>query len=314
MKRRGVIARLLILAAFCAAGASRAAAQQQPARAPAGDGRARAVGPPVRWNDVRIEFVGNRVFTGEQLLGLTGRCYERYRKDDPVFNSDVLDYCLRRDVTDFMQQSGYVRAGVGAMRVEESWPGVKITVPVEEDKLYRLGDIRIEGAEFFTAGQIRELLPLETGQVADGGAVVEWLSERLKKKYEDDGFIQYEYDVEPQFRPASGAGNEGVVDLLITITEGRRFVLRKVAFKGKAGTPEDLLRGALLVKEGEAFSMQQFRDGIEALNKLDLFERIDADRDSEFRTDDETGDLKITIRLKEKTQAAGGSPASPSNR
>ena len=114
-------------------------------------------------------------------------------------------------------------------------------------------------------------------------------------------------------RPTPGAENEGVADFQVTITEGRQFVLRKITFKGNERTPEDVLRGALLVREGEVFSAQDFRESVEQLNGLGLFEPIDADRDSRYRDDDETGDLFITISLKEKSQAAGGAQVPPSN-
>lgn len=298
MNGHRIIARLFILAAVCAAGAGVAAARQQTARVARDDGRAAAVVPPVNWSEVQVEFEGNRLFTGEQLLGLAKQCMG----DSETSFLDRLDYCLRRDVVNFMRRSGYVRAHIGDPQVQKLWPGIKLTVPVEEGELYRLGEIKIEGAEFFTAQQLRKLLPLKKGEIADGGAVVRWLGEHLKRDYENNGFIQYEYDVEPQFKLEPGA-EEGVVDFLVTITEGKQFVVRGIELKGDVPAPEELLRKASLLKEGEAFSAQKFRDSVNRLNDLldlEAFEEVDADKDSDFRTDEEGGVLFITIRLRER--------------
>ncbi|MBA3806371.1 MAG: hypothetical protein H0X14_11755 [Acidobacteria bacterium] len=288
------------------------------------DNRSKAFEPEVSWSEVQIEFKGNRLFTSEQLLSLTKQCLGRFESEHPTFNSDLLDWCLNMNVRRFMYRSGYVRAKFGEPQIQKLWPGVKVTISVEEGELYRLGEIKIEGAEFFTAKQLRKQLPLKKGEIADSEAVTKWLCEHLKKEYGDNGFVHYDYDVEPEYKLDPGA-KEGVIDLAITINEGKQFILRKVEFKGSGLTPEDALHRAMLLKEGEPFSAQKFRDSIAKLNDLDLFARIDVEVDSEFRADEETGDLEITIRMtgkgQEKAQVSEedqeqsqNSPANPQER
>ena len=298
MRSRTTFARLLALAFLCAA-APPAAARQQTARAADDGGRGESAAPRVPWGDVRVEFEGNRIFTSEQLLRVARQCYERGRGPADAFVPDLLEYCVRRGVLDFVRRSGYARAKAGELRAEAQGAGLAVTVPLEENELYRLGEVKIEGPKHFTAEQLRSLLPLKKGDISDVPAVGLWLSEHVRRLYADDGFVQYEFEVEPEFRLDPVAG-EGLLDLSVTIDEGRQFRLRRLAFEVNGYAPEDVLRGAFLLKEGDVFGAQKFADGIRGLDGLDLVEPVDKDADVDFRPSEATGELDIVIRLTEK--------------
>lgn len=312
------VSRLLLAALVCAACAARGAAQHRPAEASARKVSAESGAPRALWKDVRVEFEGNRLFTSERLRALTSECYGAGNAEEE-FDPERLDYCLRTNVLGFVRRSGYLRAELGEPRVEKAGAGQTWTVPIDEKELYRLGQVKLEGAEFFTPERLREMLPLKSGDIADGGAVVRWLNEHLKKLYADEGFIQYEYDVEPEFSLDTDTG-EGVADFSVTVNEGSRFRLRRLTFKGRGGVPEETLRGAMLVKEGEVFNARKFADSVHGINQLSLFHLIDADRDAEFSADEETAELDIVIRMEAaswETNAAGTvestRPAAPVN-
>jgi outer membrane protein insertion porin family len=291
---------LLVASSLCAA---QAAAQAQTVRVSAEAGAA----PRALWKDVRVEFEGNRLFTSERLRALASECYGRSRGADEMFEPEILDYCLRVNVLGFVRRSGYLRARLGERRTERTPAGETVTVPLDEKELYRLGEVTIAGAEFFDAARLREMLPLRAGDIADAEAVGRWLSEHLKERYGDEGFVQYEFELEPEFRLDTATG-EGVADLKVTINEGRRFRLRRLAFAGGENLPEDVLRGAMRLREGEFFSARAFAGAVRRLNSLDLFgagrfEPVDRDKDSEFRADEEAAELDITIHLTETGRA-----------
>ena len=73
MPSRKVIACLLSLASLYIVCAAVAIARQSTS------GRAKASEPEVRWSEVQIEFEGNKLFTGEQLLKVTWQCVDGYR-------------------------------------------------------------------------------------------------------------------------------------------------------------------------------------------------------------------------------------------
>lgn len=267
-----------------------------------------AQAPP---GELRVEFEGNRVFTSEQLREAATRCYEAGGRE--AFDARALDYCLRTSVAGVMHRAGYVRAQFGETRTTSLGDAVTVTVPVEENEFYRVGRITVEGAEHFDAKSLRQMLPLKRGDIADTLALRRWAFEHLRQKYADEGFIQYEADIQPEYRVEPGAP-EGVLDLTVTVNEGKRFKLRSVEFEGPADVPSGALREALGLKEGEFFRQQQYRDGVAKLNDLDLFGRegrfedVDEDRDVEFRGDEVTGELDLKIHLTERGRERAARP------
>ena len=296
------VSRLLVAALACAAFASRGAAQRRPAEASAERARAEQAAPRTLWKDIRVEFEGNRLFSSERLRELMNGCYG---KDEPEFSPEKFDYCLRTGVLGFVRRSGYLRAQVGTPRAERTWAGETLTVPLDEKELYRVGRVQIEGAEFFTPARLRELLPLKGGDIADGVALVRWLGEHVQQLYGDEGFIQYQFAIEPEFH-LDTANGEGVADFKVTVVEGKRFKLRRVTFASSAELPEEALRGALRLREGEFFRLRELREAVQRLNQLEApgwdgrFDIVDADSDTEFLTDEETAELDIKIRLTER--------------
>lgn len=317
MKSRKTFVALLSLASLCAALPASAQTAREPGRDAQVAGAAAA--SPVHVRDARVEFEGNRVFSAEQLSKAVAGCYERLPVDGREAGLALLDYCVKTDVRWMLLRAGYVRAVVREPRAEMWGLSQKFVVPVEENEFYRLGRVRIEGAEFFPAKGLRELLPLKRDEVADAVAVTRWLGEHLKRKYADEGFIRYEFEVRPEFNVEAGAA-EGVVDFAVTVREGKRFRLRRLDFGGGENLPSDVMRGALRLAEGEVFSAQGFRDAVARLNELDLFgapgrfDIVDGDEDVEFRTDEESGRLDIKINLTERGQGprrGRGAPEAP---
>lgn len=268
--------------------------------------------------DFRLEFEGNRIFNSQELRNATESCYRERHPGERGFDKELLDFCLKRDTLDLLRGVGYVRAELGTPRTLGLGDALTVTVPVTEHELYRLGRIRIVGASHFDAKQLRELLPLKRGDLADGVAVLRWTHEHLKKKYADEGFIRYEYDIDPEYRIEPGA-SEGVLDLTVNINEGKQYTIRRLDFRGGAGVPEEVLRRALRLKEGQIFGVQKFNDGVESLNRLDLFswqgpedekdpefEEVDAVKDVVFHADEETGELDIKIYLMERGRRRPG--------
>ena len=66
-----------------------------------------------------------------------------------------------------------------------------MTVPVEEGKVHRLGELKIEGNSIFSEAQIRSVIGLNKGDIANGERISKGLFENLKKYYGGQGFIEY---------------------------------------------------------------------------------------------------------------------------
>ena len=244
----------------------------------------------------QIRFEGNRIFSSQELTGRVKKFLSAYEECRNGYNADILDVCLRLLVND-MRGQGYLQARAGEPKKELDGNELIITVPFAEGALYRLGEIKIEGAERFTQEEVRAMLSLQRKDIINGEAIAKWLFEDLKNLYGEIGFIEYTAEPEPTFSAVDPATNEGTVDFKVFIEEGKQFTIGSITFKGGDASDKDL-GNLLLIHAGDIFNQQLLEKSVQQLNDTKWFETIDKDKDTEFRLDDEAPLLNITFRLK----------------
>ena len=133
---------------------------------------------------------------------------------------------------------------------------MKIVVPVTEGKVYRVGDLKVEGNSIFSEQQILGFVGLKKGDIADGKRLQDVVYEELKKAYGSQGFIQYNAEFEPEFKDNPANPAEGIVDVKITIDEGKQFTLRRLEFTGNTFTRDKVMRREFLLNEGDIYNDQ----------------------------------------------------------
>src|SRR5689334_2111261 len=271
---------------------------------------------------VEIQFEGNQHFSDGELRGALKLVKEaglvsRFKGQD-ILHLDKLEYDLHQNVRGYMASKGYLEARTGEPRVEGLGPkrtgfpvlplpiissvdeGLRVTVPVSEGKLYRLGQIKIEGNSIYSEEVIRQVIGLRSGEVANGQRITKALSEDLEKLYGRSGFIQYSYEVTPEFKPNPQNPAEGIADFTVAITEGKQFTLRRLEFAGNTYTRDNVLRREVAVNEGDIFDKALWDFSVLKLNQLGFFDPIDKDKDAEIRTDEETGEVDVNLRVNER--------------
>lgn len=276
-------------------------------------------GPRVRIAEIRFE--GSKVFKSGKLRDQMNYVKEaglisRFRELD-ILDRAKLDYDLHR-VDNYMKSKGYLQARHGEPKIEGLGPRrtgfpilplpflssvddtLRITVPIIDGKLYRLGDMKIEGNSIFSEQVIKNVIGLQKGEVANGEALSKALYENLKKAYGSQGFIQYTAEVTPTFKDNPQNPNEGVADFLITIDEGKQFTLRRLEFTGNTFTRDNVLRREVLINEGDIYNQNSFEYSIVRLNQLGYFNPIDKDKDADYRTNEEEGLVDVTVKVSEK--------------
>jgi len=269
---------------------------------------------------VEIQFEGNSVFKDGTLrsqlkLVRESGLISRFRGQD-ILNLAKLDYDLN-NVRNYMRSKGYLQARLGEPRVEglgKRRTGfflplpflssidetLRVIVPVTEGKLYRIGEIKIEGNSIFSEQAIQSVIGLKKGDVADGKKVSDALFENLKKLYGSQGFIQYSAEPDPSFRDNPQAPEEGIVDFNITIDEGRQYTLRRLEFLGNTFTRDNVLRREVLINEGDIYSQSAFEYSVLRLNQLGYFEPIEKEKDVDYKTNEDTGDVDVNVRVTER--------------
>ncbi|HZN01589.1 MAG TPA: outer membrane protein assembly factor BamA [Pyrinomonadaceae bacterium] len=268
-----------------------------------------------------IQFEGNTVFSDGQLRGAMKYVKEagfitRFKSSD-ILHREKLEYDLRL-VDNYMRSKGYLQARHGEPRVEgigrhrTGFPilplpflssvdeGLRITVPIVEGKVYRLGEFKVEGNSIFSEDQIKAVIGLNKGDIANGERVSKGLFENLKKFYGQQGFIEYTAEPVPTFKDNPQNPNEGIVDFTVTIEEGKQFTLRRLEFIGNTFTRDNVLRREVLVNEGDIYNDAYWEYSVVKLNQLGYFEPIDKDKDVDRRTNDEEASVDLTLKVNER--------------
>lgn len=270
---------------------------------------------------MEVQFEGNQIFSDKSLRNQMKYVKEaglitRFQSKD-ILHREKLDFDLRK-VDNYMRSKGYLQARHGEPRVEgigkrrTGFPilplpllssvdeGLRITVPITEGKLFRLGELKIEGNSIFSEAQIRSVIGLSKGDVANGERIGKALYENLKKFYGAQGFIEYTAELNPTFKDNPQNPNEGIADFVVTIDEGKQFSLSRLEFIGNTFTRDNVLRREVLINEGDIYNQNIWEYSIIKLNQLGYFDPIDKDKDADFRTDEEQATVSINLKVSEK--------------
>jgi outer membrane protein insertion porin family len=270
---------------------------------------------------VDVQFEGNTTFSDKKLRGAMKYVKEaglmsRLRGQD-ILDREKLEHDLRQ-VDNYMRSKGYLQARHGDARVESVGPrrtgfpilplpflsstdeGLRVTVPIIEGKLYRLGDMKIEGNSIFSEDTIRSYIGLQKNDVANGEKIGKALYENLKKIYGSQGFIEYTAEPTPTFKDNPQKPDEGIVDFVITIEEGTQFSLRRLEFVGNTFTRDNVLRREVLLNEGDIYNQNAWEYSVVKLNQLGYFDPIDKDKDADFKTNEEEATVDINLKVTER--------------
>ncbi|HKY41976.1 MAG TPA: outer membrane protein assembly factor BamA, partial [Pyrinomonadaceae bacterium] len=270
---------------------------------------------------VDIQFEGNTVFSDGALRGAMKYVKEaglitRFKGAD-ILDREKLDVDLRL-VDNYMRSKGYLQARHGEPRVESvgrrrtGFPilplpllssvdeGLRVTIPIVEGKVYRLGEFKVEGNSIFSEDQIKAVIGLNKGDIANGEKVSKGLFENLKKFYGQQGFIEYTAEPVPNFKDNPQNPNEGIVDFTVTIEEGKQFSLRRLEFIGNTFTRDNVLRREVLINEGDIYNDSYWEYSIVKLNQTGYFNPIDKDKDVDRRTNDEEATVDLALKVSER--------------
>lgn len=274
---------------------------------------------------VKIEFEGNDNFSdGElrkqlQLVQASG-LISRFKGQD-ILDLRKLQYDLDKNVRQYMFSKGYFNARIGepevvglgykrtGLPILRIFPlplvtskddTLKIVVPVSEGRIYRVGDVSISGNSIFSEEQIKGIIGVKKGEIADGKRLRTALYEDLKRIYGAQGFIEYDTELVPNLTNDPDNPDEGTVDLEITITEGKQFRLNRLEFVGNTFTRDNVLRREVLINEGDIYNQIALETSVIRLNQTQYFDPIDKDQDIELRTDPDQGEVSAIVKVRER--------------
>ena len=253
----------------------------------------------IQYSITSLTFVGNKHFTNDELASHLREAIADFSDNATGYDREVLEYCLRT-LANHMRSQGYLQARLDQPRIRVTGAGLAVTIPTTEGPLYRLGKLTVQGVEAISIDEVKSLLPMAEGDIADGGKISKWLFEDVKQVYGEKGYIEYTAEPVPRFKNDPRNPERGIVDLDVQIDEGGRFTLKSLTIEGEDFSEKQQTEFFVL-RVGDFFNQRLLEESVARINKSGLFEPVDADKDLKFATSQENATVALVISLKKRS-------------
>ena len=122
-----------------------------------------------------------------------------------------------------------------------------ITLKIEENAQYSVGDVKVSGNKALNDALIKAVMGLVPGQVYNESLLRKGF-DNLKKIYGARGYVNFTpvpvQDIDEEKK---------LINLTINIDEDRQFTVNRIAFSGNTTTRDKVIRREIMVSEGEVF-------------------------------------------------------------
>ena len=93
--------------------------------------------------------------------------------------------------------------------------------------------------------------------------------DKVREAYSNQGYIMFRADKKLEVREEDGVQK---ADVTVKVDEGEQFTVRRISFEGNTKTKDKVLRRSMILKEGDVFRADQFRDSFTGLGQLGYFD------------------------------------------
>jgi len=280
-------------------------------------------GPKIRIQKITIQ--GNKALSSRQIKNAMQLVKESnpltvFTRKDTYFDLKLADDIAR--IRMLYAEHGYVRANVVEPIVETkphkvirtlplvrpSFPwGIPIpfwtktpdryyiTIKIEENNQYRVGNVKVTGARLFSEPAIKGMLDMAPGEVFNEQRLRNG-SENLKKQYGSRGYINFIAVPVQGFDEANK-----LINLNVNIEEDRQFYVNRISFTGNTTTRDRVIRREIMVNEGEVFNSMVWDTSMQRLNQLGYFDPIRPE-DVELKPSATEPEVDINLKIKEKNR------------
>ncbi len=216
-----------------------------------------------------------------------------------IFRPDKLDEDLT-NIKNTLQEFGYMEAAIGKPVIEDVQKRSillkrqkmkNIIIPVHSGSRYRVGEVRIEGNSAFTIEMLRQLIGFKEGAVYSARTREKTVTD-ISNFYRNEGYFLARIIPVESLDPS-----RKLVNLTIKIFEGEVVYLKRLEFMGNTFTKDKVIRREMLIREGERFNLDRFKDSLLRIQKLGI---MGFEKEPEIRHNaDGSNQVDVTLHVKE---------------
>ena len=220
----------------------------------------------------QINFVGNKVFSESELLGLmrqrTPGWLTWYSKLDQ-YSRDRLSADLET-IRSHYQNRGYLEFNIESTQVQitPDRRDIFITINVIEGERYTVSDVRFAGDLLVPEADLRRLLRLKTGETFSRERLTE-STKAMTERLGDEGYafanVNAVPEIDRQKRTAS---------FTFFVDPGRRVYVRRVNVAGNTRTRDEVIRREIRQFEGGWYNAEALTRSRRRVDRLGYFSEV----------------------------------------
>ncbi|MCB0220985.1 MAG: outer membrane protein assembly factor BamA [Chrysiogenetes bacterium] len=224
----------------------------------------------------RVEFVGNEVYSDEELRNVTGILTKernwlswigsdgKYREE--LFKQDMLVW------TFFYHDHGYLEVEFGDPIIELSRDRKElfITVPVTEGPQFTIGEVNVRGDLLWPAEEILEPVETKPGTIFSRSKIIAD-ADKIANRYADESYAFANVTPIPRTYEKDG---QHLVDLDVVIDKGNKFKVGRIIIVGNVKTRDNVIRREMRLAEGEDYNRTKLEKSKQRITRLGFFEAV----------------------------------------
>ncbi|MBI5137004.1 MAG: outer membrane protein assembly factor BamA [Nitrospirae bacterium] len=242
---------------------------------------------------IRVE--GNEAFS-DRILKKRLKTRERFWLTSWITDSGIYKPAQVQDdllrLEDYYQDHGYpevvVSEPVSDLSADLRWQ--TLTYPVQEGRLYHMGEVRYEHAGKVPEAELTADLTVRAGNLYDRSAIRADRA-RITDVLGEHGYAFAQVTPDPVPRP-----EDGLMDIAFRVDEGEQVRIRRINISGNTKTRDKVIRREVRQQEGEIINTALLRRSFQRINNLNFFESIDI-----VPVEVGSGELDLDVKVKEKS-------------
>jgi outer membrane protein insertion porin family len=220
-----------------------------------------------------IKFVGNEEIKSGKLRGVMDTKewgWFSWLTGNGKFDEDEFRESINL-LIEYYQNEGFLDIFVDEEAIEivnEKGKKMKITIPLEEGRQYRLGNLSVSGNTVYTEAELLRLVYLVPGMVFSPEKVDE-AAENLKKYYGSRGYL--ETYVRAERVPNVQTGR---IDIEFQVRESEKIYVENINIQGNTTTKTIVILRELALAPGDVFDMVRMENSKLRLENSRYFESV----------------------------------------
>jgi len=237
-----------------------------------------------------IVINGNSAFSDNKIRKLMQNKPKAFLRAGKLDEEKLAEDIVK--IREFYKEHGYLDVEVEEPIIEVKDNKFIITINIQENKKYYIGDIGFEGNSVFGTQQLERLLKYKSGEVYNIKKVNETL-QKFIEAYADEGYIYL------KLLPVENV-RDTIIDIKYVIEESQPATINRVIITGNYNTRENVIRRELVTIPGDRLRRSNIIRSAREIFNLGFFENVEPSTG----TPDDSGNIDLIYHVTEKEGVA----------